>query len=92
MADNPAKKMLEELDKIDVENQVMEQSMFGVSGQLNIDPRVTQIASLLQQNPIVITPALKWVQQTIGRINLAQLKVLYGEEELERMLEEANKT
>jgi hypothetical protein len=78
--------MKEQLDAIDEENQLLEKQMFGVNGQMTVDSRVAEVAALMQTNPLIIGPTLKWVRATIGRMNLAQLRELYSEEELEEML------
>ena len=49
------------------------------------NPNIVAVAQLLNDNPLLVTPTLRWVQQKIAEMANAQLNVLYTPAELEEM-------
>jgi len=62
------------------DEQIKEQS-----AQPVVNPQIVAIAKTLNDNPLLITPATRWLQQKLAEMANAQLSVLYTPEELDEM-------
>ena len=49
------------------------------------NPKIVQIASILEANPLLVEPTRRFIVQKIGEANGAMLKVLYSQSELEEL-------
>jgi len=62
------------------DEQIKEQS-----AQPVVNSQIVAIAKTLNDNPLLITPATRWLQQKLAEMAGAQLSVLYTPEELDEM-------
>ena len=59
---------------------------------LPMGPKFHAIAQLLIANPLLVEPTLIFVQQKLGEIAAAQMRVLYTEEQLEELRKRMEET
>lgn len=83
------KGILDRLKELDEETRAEEERMFGsassAASSLSRSPRFQAINRLLHENPILVEPVLRFIQQKIAAIELAKLQILYTPEELEEL-------
>lgn len=70
------------IEKIDAENREDEEAAFGT---LYSNPTFLEIKNILEQNPLLVGPALKWLKEKQADMVRNQLLALYSAEELEEM-------
>ena len=66
------------------------QGTFTNQTDLTSSPNYREIVEILHQNPLLVAPALKFLQVKRAAMARAQLDVLYTPEELKVMMEETN--
>lgn len=84
------KTLVEYLEKIEQETQAEDAALWGgVQGVFQNDltnsPAFREIITILNQNPLLVAPALQWLQFKRAEMANAQLSVLYTPEQLEEM-------
>lgn len=89
------KTISELLEQVDKDTQEDDLALWGgtISGQVGVfhSPKLQTIVTILQENPILIQPALNWLLEKRAHMARAQLETLYTAEQLEQMYDEARK-
>jgi len=69
----------------DAEVDHLEAEMFGGGEQAELTPRMVAIVQLLQAEPILCEPCLRWLKQKQAELAAAKLQTLYTTEEIAAM-------
>ena len=79
--------VLEQLKALTDEVDAEEQRMFGTprADDLSRSVKYQELTRILQDNPILVEPALRWLKATQAKLAAATLSVLYTPEELEEL-------
>lgn len=80
---------VEMLKALDAEQAQLQANMFGPGGgQVDIlanSAAYRAIVDILHAKPIMVTPCLRWLNQKLAGISMAELRQLYTEEEINEM-------
>ena len=89
--------LADRLAKMDEESRAEDLMLWGgvqgMAGSDNVDlfrsPKFKEVVGILQQQPLLVQPALNWLRQKQAELARVQLEALYTPEQLEQMYAEA---
>jgi len=81
------------LDKFNAEEETVAITMpqFEKPDTLASSENYQKIVELLHQHPILVAPTLEWIRGKVSEMAMAELKVLYTDEQITEMQKEISK-